>query len=159
MSYEKPDRKTITSSFQSSIAEALSTLSDPTTREKRQFVYMREPDVGADDFDGYPYVYLEDFSVSPEKATLNGSVFRIPAEFELVIDAEDEDADAKKHHDQIMDQLHNIITVSERTDFEEAGWVKPEIARNNRTTTVSQVGKPILQRTVTVEIKGVFLKL
>lgn len=148
MTYESIDRNQITSAFQSSLDQALSSISDVTSVEKRQFIYMREPDTAADGFDGYPFAYLEDYSINMEAATMNGQVFRAPAVAEIVIDAEDEDADSKMKHDELSDKIITAFMIDERYDIEQAGWAGVTMENNTRSTTVEQTGKPIIRRTV-----------
>lgn len=149
MTYESISKESTISSLQSSVDEVLSTIEDPTTQEKRQFVYMREPDVASDGFGGYPHVYVEDYFVEMEQATLNGNVFTVPAEVELVVEAADEDAETKKFQDQLSDRVINAFMFAERSNLAQSSWANITLESNNRNTTVRQDGKPILRRTIT----------
>lgn len=148
MSYEDISKEAVLSNFQSSLAEALSQVEDVTPREKRQYVYMREPDVNSDSFDGYPYLYLEDYSVNLEAATTNGHIFTVPGTAEIVIDARDEDADMKMLHDELSDNIVSTFMISERYNLADHGWADLDLQRNSRATTVQQDGNPIIRRTV-----------
>lgn len=153
MEYEEPTRSNLISSFQSSLATALGYVDDPTPREKRQVVYMREPDVAGDDFDGYPYLYLEDYSVSTENITVNEDYARVIGTAEIIIDAEDEDAESKMYHDELADEVFRVFLSDERTEMDQVKWAGVEIESDERSTTVRSTGKPILRRTISLTFR------
>lgn len=148
MSYEDVTKQKIISSLQSNIAEALKNLNDPTTNENRQFIYMRQPRTAADSFEGYPYLYLDDYSVDSEQATVNGLIKNMEGEMEFVIDGIDDAQRSKVYHDKLADQLIETFLSEEVIALGSTKMSKIEIENDNRITTVTDTGKPVIRRTI-----------
>jgi len=151
MTYEEPDRDNLISTIRSSVVQMLSYFEDPTNIEKRNFVYEREPDYGADDFDGFPVVYLENYAASTETVTINEDVAVVSVTVELVVDAEDEDVESKKHHDELSDEVYRVFKSSQIRNLNEVTFGRPEITGSPRTTVAQADAKPVVRRTFTIE--------
>lgn len=150
MDYATPDRDTLISSLQSSLAAALETINDPTNVEKRDFLYMREPDTAADSFEGFPIIYLEDYSMTTEQASVNNGLHRIEARAEIVIEGRDEDYESKIYQDELADQVFSTFMSDERQTLGENKIAGAEIIDDARSTGINTDGKPILRRTMVI---------
>jgi hypothetical protein len=158
MSYETPDGATLTSSTRASVAEALSNVVDPTPQEKRQFVYERQPDTGSDNFDDFPYLYLEDYSVTTDHATVNSNVRNTDITITIIIEAKDDGIEAKPQFDSLIDEVNRVFLSDQRVNLGKVQLSKIELETSRRTTGISQGGMPVLRKRMSFSSEGI-LKL
>lgn len=125
----------------------LKVLVDPSDRFNQQLFYDRDPRAKSADFDGYPFILIDNYSLEPDSVTANGNVREWSFDIDFEVFSIDDGQEEFDLGDDIADQLFSFV-FGEKTRFlgSEALLAQPEINRNQRFTGVDRNQQPVSRR-------------
>lgn len=157
--YTEISKDKLHSALQENFTKLLEKVEDPTAEEKRKYIYQRQPDTAALDKGDFPYIVLENYSISDESATVNGNIVSFSGTVEIHVEAKDDAGiKQKQYHDRMCDGIIQLALGQELYDLGRAKIAIPTangngITRNTRSTAVTEDGMPIVRREIEIDFR------
>ena len=127
----------------------LQELVDPADRFGDELFYDRDPRTKSSNFNGYPFVIIRDYSLTPVSKTVNGNVREWTVSIGLEAFSLDEGVEQFDLGDEVADQLTQFI-FGETTNIlgRDAGLTQPDMERNQRFVGVNKDQQPVSRREI-----------
>lgn len=143
MAYTQIDKTKLTGAVYDNVKTALETISDPTSQEKRKFIYAREPHVKGASFEGYPIIIIKDYSVEDTSMTVNGENVLFNGSFEIHVVAHEDDM---PDFDTLSDDVLQTLLSSENASLGEHYVSRISVDRNQKITGINEKEEFIIRR-------------
>lgn len=128
-------------------------IDDPLDRVDDQIMYLEMPRVKAQDFGGYPFIVIEEYTFNDTGRAVNGFARTLDLDIELHIYGKRDSAEDMDAVDEIMNQITYMVTGAEQVDLNTgAKLARLQFLRQNRMPGIDEADEPVIRQEV--EVRG-----
>lgn len=144
MAYNSIDKEKLRSGAKEAAKTLFQKVDDPKDRYNADFVYERRPRTKSPDFDGYPYIHIDNVNVVNVGSTADSGLVEFTVDIAAHLWGSEETDEEVDAFDEVNDQIIYLLTGPEKITLgQETSMTEPNILRNQGFTGIRDKDQPV----------------